>query len=342
MTAVVIGAQWVGDTSDTEPYTDGELQYRPSNVITTGGQWIVPRWSDPVVLGASRTVDMPWSASVPWEIKLTFPSGDGGDLEIHEMRFVPDSGTPVAWQTLTLSGGPGAEPGGSSSLEARLAAVEAGLLVVSGGASTTGGISDMPGVMKTFNQQTSYTAARGVLGAGTSSLALGTTSTTAKAGNYQPATTDIVGSTSFGRSLISAADQAAAQALIGASGTGTSNLTIGTTSGTAADGAVVAALSSAVTGKADKVGAALTNPTMNTQALSDSSTKGANTAFVQGLTAWAYGIQPRIVWSGIAWPARSASIPPGYTGAVEYWSPYDSTATAPTDRLVKDLWTQAG
>lgn len=56
--------------------------------------------------------------------------------------------------------------------------------------------------------------------------------------------------------------------------------------------------------------------------------------------AWSYGIQPRVVWSGTAWPTRTSSIPAGYAGAVEYWSPYDNTATSPTDRVLNDLWTR--
>jgi len=51
-------------------------------------------------------------------------------------------------------------------------------------------------------------AARDAIGAGTSNLTLGTTSTTAKAGDWQPAVTDIVGSTTIGRTLMTAASAA--------------------------------------------------------------------------------------------------------------------------------------
>lgn len=73
-------------------------------------------------------------------------------------------------------------------------------------------------------------AARAAIGAGTSNLAVGTTATTAKAGNYQPTAGQISDATAVGRSVLTAADAAAARTAIGA---GTSNLALGT-SGTAA------------------------------------------------------------------------------------------------------------
>lgn len=57
-------------------------------------------------------------------------------------------------------------------------------------------------------------AARAAIGAGTSNLTIGTTSSTAKAGNYQPASTDIVDSTSTGRTLLTAATAAVALSVI--------------------------------------------------------------------------------------------------------------------------------
>lgn len=114
--------------------------------------------------------------------------------------------------------------------------------------------------------------ARANIGAGTSDLTIGTTGTTAKAGDYVPSwgeitskpttfdptthghawgeitgkpatfapsthshpSSEITDATSLGRSLITAVDAAAARTAIGA---GTSNLVIGTTAGTAKDGA---------------------------------------------------------------------------------------------------------
>lgn len=55
---------------------------------------------------------------------------------------------------------------------------------------------------------------------------------------------------------------------------------------------------------------------------------------------WAYGLYPRVVWSGSAWPSRASALPGGYTGPVEYWSATDTAATSPTDRVVGDIWTR--
>lgn len=80
---------------------------------------------------------------------------------------------------------------------------------------------------------TDAAAARTAIGAGTSSLALGTTGTTAKAGNYQPTAANISDATTTGRSVLTATDATAARTAIGA---GTSNLALGSTGSTAAAG----------------------------------------------------------------------------------------------------------
>lgn len=54
-------------------------------------------------------------------------------------------------------------------------------------------------------------AARTAIGAGTSNLALGTTASTAKAGNYQPTAANISDATAVGRSVLTAATAAAAR-----------------------------------------------------------------------------------------------------------------------------------
>jgi hypothetical protein len=149
---------------------------------------------------------------------------------------------------------------------------------------TAANISDSTATGRSVLTATDATAARTAIGAGTSSLVIGTTNTTAKAGDYAPAAatalasgivelatpaeaatgTDTVravtpeglkgvadtkaalshthtasqisDSTTVGRALIVAADAAAGRTAIGA---GTSSLVIGTSSGTAADGALV-------------------------------------------------------------------------------------------------------
>ncbi|MGB4759578.1 MAG: hypothetical protein WBP26_06000 [Candidatus Saccharimonadales bacterium] len=88
---------------------------------------------------------------------------------------------------------------------------------------------------------------------------------------------------------------------------------------------------------------ALSNPA-NGQALTyDSATgkwKNAAAGGGSGESAWDYGVYPRVIWTGSAWPSRASSIPAGYAGAVEYWSAADSSATSPTDRITGDIWTR--
>lgn len=103
-------------------------------------------------------------------------------------------------------------------------------------------------------QATTAAAARSAIGAGTSNLTIGTTASTAKAGNWTPTWAEVTDkpssftpaahthtasqisdSTATGRSVLTAADAAAVRTAIGA-GTGNSNLTIGTTASTAKAG----------------------------------------------------------------------------------------------------------
>lgn len=74
-------------------------------------------------------------------------------------------------------------------------------------------ISDSTTVGRSVLTAVDATAARTAIGAGTSNLAIGTTSTTAKAGDYQPTSANISDSTATGRSLITAADAAAVRTI---------------------------------------------------------------------------------------------------------------------------------
>ena len=94
-------------------------------------------------------------------------------------------------------------------------------------------ISDATATGRSVLTAASQAAARTAIGAGTSSLALGTTASTAKAGNYQPTAANISDATTVGRNVLKAADAAAARTAIGA---GTSSLGLGSTSDTAAPG----------------------------------------------------------------------------------------------------------
>lgn len=81
--------------------------------------------------------------------------------------------------------------------------------VGSGGSIDADSISDATTIGKALIRAVDAAAARSAIGAGTSSLALGTTSSTAKAGDYQPAAANISDSTSAGRALLTAASAAA-------------------------------------------------------------------------------------------------------------------------------------
>lgn len=102
--------------------------------------------------------------------------------------------------------------------------------VSSGGTILADAITDATTIGKSVLRATDAAAARTAIGAGTSNLAIGTTASTAKAGNYVPAWADV---TSKPAVIAAGADAAAARTAIGA---GTSNLTIGTTASTAKAG----------------------------------------------------------------------------------------------------------
>ena len=81
--------------------------------------------------------------------------------------------------------------------------------VGSGGSIDADSISDATTVGKALIRAVDAAAARTAIGAGTSNLALGTTSSTAKAGDWKPAAADISDGTSAGRALLTAASVAA-------------------------------------------------------------------------------------------------------------------------------------
>lgn len=51
-----------------------------------------------------------------------------------------------------------------------------------------------------------------------------------------------------------------------------------------------------------------------------------------------YGIRPIIRYSGSSWPLRSSSIPPGYTGNVDYDSADFTGVPSPSDMVANDRW----
>jgi hypothetical protein len=95
---------------------------------------------------------------------------------------------------------------------------------------TTSQLTDATTVGKAVLTAADAPTARSALGAGTSSLALGTSSSTAKRGDYAPAATDISDASAVGRSVLTAADAATARTAIGA---GTSSFALPTQTGNA-------------------------------------------------------------------------------------------------------------
>lgn len=86
--------------------------------------------------------------------------------------------------------------------------------VGSGGSITADSITDATTVGKALIRAANAAAARTAIGAGTSSLVIGTGGGDAKAGNYQPTAANISDSTTIGRGVVTAADAAAVRTLL--------------------------------------------------------------------------------------------------------------------------------
>lgn len=207
-------------------------------------------------------------------------------------------------------------------------------------------ISDATSLGRSVLTAVNAAAARSAIGAGTSNLAVGTTATDAKAGNWVPASTDISDSTTLGRTLITIADAASARAAIGA---GTSNLTIGTVANTAADaGAMNTALAAkastaSLASYAPLASPAFTGaPTAPTASAGTSTTQLATTAFVQAAITTAPG-NLVIGMAHVGWDKNAgkwASARPSISGQVVFWSLNDAAATRPADLAPGDGWMQ--
>lgn len=102
--------------------------------------------------------------------------------------------------------------------------------VASGGTIVVDAITDASTIGKTILKAADGPTIRAAIGAGTSSLQIGSSASTAKAGNYVPSWGEVSGKPAV---IASGADANAARTSIGA---GTSNLAIGTTSSTAKAG----------------------------------------------------------------------------------------------------------
>ncbi|WP_181063728.1 hypothetical protein [Nocardia nova] len=86
--------------------------------------------------------------------------------------------------------------------------------VGSGGTIDADSISDATVVGKAVLRAADQLAARNAIGAGTSNLAIGTTSSTAKAGDYQPTAANISDATTIGRALLTAASATAGRSTL--------------------------------------------------------------------------------------------------------------------------------
>jgi len=98
---------------------------------------------------------------------------------------------------------------------------------------TSAALTDATTTGKALLTAASAAAARTAIGAGTSSLALGSSASTAKPGDWMPSAANLTDATEVGRAVLTAADPAAARTAIGA---GTSTLELGTTATTAKRG----------------------------------------------------------------------------------------------------------
>lgn len=142
--------------------------------------------------------------------------------------------------------------------------------VASGGTILADAITDATTVGKSVLRATDAAAARTAIGAGTSNLTIGTTASTAKAGNYAPTWDEV---TSKPAVIAAGVSQAAARTAIGA---GTSSLVIGTTASTAKAGNYVPSWTE-VTSKPAVIAAGTTEATARA-AISVSSTSEMNAA----------------------------------------------------------------
>lgn len=129
----------------------------------------------------------------------------GGSLDLHDYVPTTSAGVTSASQSIALG-----VPGGVPLLNATMDGLEDadGTPLAIGAAADWTTLANKPAVIAAGATQA---AARSAIGAGTSSLALGTTGSTAKAGDYQPAAANITDATTTGRALLTAASATAAR-----------------------------------------------------------------------------------------------------------------------------------
>ena len=187
-------------------------------------------------------------------------------------------------------------------------------------------------------------AARTAIGAGTSSLQLGTTSSTAKAGDYQPTAANISDATTVGRNVLKAVDAAAARTAIGA---GTSSLTLGTAAGTALAGDTAfvpptrtvagKALSANVTLVKADVGLGNVDNTSDAAKPVSTATQAALDDLGAQIPVVPSNLALMLWWTGTAWPAD----PTGGVGTLHIIWVGGTDAAPPPAVNGRDIWVKS-
>lgn len=189
-------------------------------------------------------------------------------------------------------------------------------------------ISDSTSVGRSVVTAANAAAARTAIGAGTSSLAVGTAATDAKAGNWKPAAADITDASTVTRSLITATSATAARAAIGA---GTSDLQLGTGPTTAKAGDWKPAWAD-VTGKPSTFTPAAHTHTKADVGLGSVDNTSDAAKPVSTAQAAALAAKPNVrVESGGTYTAPTANPPTIFIGA-----------TTPTALAAGDVWMKTG
>lgn len=157
----------------------------------------IPATDDPDIspVGFSVQIEVMFSDGTASETFFVKPSVSGPAVNLRQ--YALPSGVPVP-ETLLHRG----VPGGLAELDRDGDVINAaGQKVVGGGGGgtgdgtvTTANITDATTTGRNLIKSVDAAAARALLGAGTSNLALGTTSSTAKAGNWAPGVADITAS----------------------------------------------------------------------------------------------------------------------------------------------------
>lgn len=237
-----------GSTPGGVPIADGEVAFWPVRQRNTVGG-LLTTVADKVLIGTTVTLD----ADTYYFQLVGVDDGRGGELsgaEAMTCRVVPPTGGPFEIDDLAI-GDPPPEGEIPPDWQLWVADYVATHGAAAGSFPTPAQIVGSTAVGQALIVATDQAAGRAAIGAGTSNLAIGTSGSTAKAGNYQPAAANISDSTSVGRAVLTAADAAAAR-----TATASDYTTVGRSVMTAADAAAARAAIGAGTGGGVSLGTA--------------------------------------------------------------------------------------